>query len=161
MLRRFAFLGPLVLTGCAAQMIQSAGSGGSPYAPLNNGNRTGVVRYLIGDGDFFVNRRREDAYKKMYRSCVGPYVIVAEGEREENGRVVTAIVESAEAIAARRGDSTVARRGRGSVTKSSDTVETKSERTELTTQSVEADHYWYMEYRCATAADSGRVSRPR
>src|SRR5690348_16990394 len=84
----------LAVVACGAQMISSAGSSGSPYAPLNDGKRLGLVKYQIDGADFIVRRRREDAYKKMYESCGGRYLIVAEGAREENGMVVSTVTES-------------------------------------------------------------------
>ena len=42
------------LAACGATMIQSAGSDGSRYAPLDDGRRVGLVKYQIDDENFFV-----------------------------------------------------------------------------------------------------------
>ena len=135
-------VGAVAITGCGATLISSAGGAGSPYAPLNDGTRLGLVKYSIDDPNFVIQRRRNDAYKKMYQSCGGPYVIVAEGAAEENGRVITTITRS---------DSSSS-----SATSTGDTTQAGSQRTVQSVRERVADHYWYMRYRCATAADTLR-----
>ena len=129
-------------TGCGATLISSAGGAGSLYAPLNDGTRIGLVKYSINDPNFVIQRRRNDAYKKMYQSCGGPYVIVSEGAAEENGRVITTITRS---------DSSSS-----SATPGGDTTQAGAQRTVQTVKERVADHYWYIQYRCATAADTTR-----
>jgi hypothetical protein len=141
------------LAGCGATLIQSAGSNGSPYAPLDDGRRVGLVKYQIDDGDFFVRRRREDSYKKMYQSCGGPYFIVAEGPRAENGRVVTTVTETTSAVAAHVG-------GGASSSSASrpapvhDTLTAASERKVETTKALVEEHWWYVQYRCAAPGET-------
>ena len=155
MLRAFlALSAATAIVGCGATMIQSAGSDGSRYAPLDDGRRVGLVKYQIDDENFFVKRRREDAYKKMYQSCGGPYCIVAEGPREENGRVVTTVTETSAAVKTRDATSSE-RQPAGKPTSSSpDTLTSASERKTETTQAVVAEQWWYIQYRCATAAET-------
>ena len=62
--RSLADLTRMVVAG-GATLIQSAGANGSPYAPLDDGRRIGLVKYQIDDGEYFIRRRSEDAYKKM------------------------------------------------------------------------------------------------
>jgi hypothetical protein len=70
----------VLLVGCgSATMVSSPGRSGSAYAPVNEGQRPGVVKYLNQGADFVIQNRREDAYKQMYASCRGPYRIDAEG----------------------------------------------------------------------------------
>ena len=143
MLRELSVLvAAVAITGCGATLISSAGGAGSPYAPLNDGTRVGLVKYSIDDPNFVIQRRRNDAYKKMYQSCGGPYVILAEGAAEENGRVITTITRS---------DSSSS-----TATPAGDTTQAGSQRTVQSVKERVADHYWYVQYRCATAADTTR-----
>jgi hypothetical protein len=112
------------------------------------------VKYQIDDENFFVKRRREDAYKKMYKSCGGPYYIVAEGPRAENGRVVTVVTETRAAVATRDAASSERQPGGKSSPSVRDTLTTAAERTRETIQAVVEEHWWYVQYRCATAADT-------
>ncbi len=156
MLRRFLVIAIAIPSvGCGATLIQSAGANGSPYAPLDDGRRTGLVKYQIDDGDYFIRRRREDAYKKMYQSCSGPYLIVAEGPRVENGRVVTTVTETSSATAAQSGTPSKNAGGK-SAPESRDTPSVMVERKTETTQAVVEEHWWYVQYRCATSADTLR-----
>lgn len=76
----------LYITSCAtADIVQSVGGSGSAYAPTNDSQRPGIVKYLNDGADFIVKARREDAYKKMYESCNGKYKIVNEGPQAEGG----------------------------------------------------------------------------
>jgi hypothetical protein len=70
-------------------MVQSAAPTESPYAPVNEGSRIGVVSYRNEGISAVRKRRREDAYKQMYKSCNGPYRIVAEGPRSDGAKVTT------------------------------------------------------------------------
>src|SRR5436190_12872716 len=87
-MRRIWTFSALVLTACSARMQQSAAPSESPYAPVNERMRTGVVSYRNEGIGPVRKRRREDAYKQMYKSCNGSYQIVAEGPKSD-GAVVT------------------------------------------------------------------------
>jgi hypothetical protein len=73
-------LGLLLAVGCgSATMVNSPGRSGSAYAPVNEGQGPGVVKYLNQGADVVIRSRRDDAYKQMHSSCGGPYRIDAEG----------------------------------------------------------------------------------
>jgi hypothetical protein len=78
----------VVLAACSATMVKSAGPSGSAYAPVNEKDSHGIVSYLNDGAETVRKKRREDAYRKMYESCAGPYRIVTEGEKVEGGSVV-------------------------------------------------------------------------
>ena len=79
------------LTGCTASQVISPGSNqSSPYAPVNEASRGGIVKYLNEGAGFVKRSRRESAYKKMYESCGGSYEIVKEGTNLEGGVIVPA-----------------------------------------------------------------------
>jgi hypothetical protein len=67
-----------------------ATSAPSPYAPVNEQTRGGLVSYLANGAGFVVRARREDAYRKMYRACGGRYRIDAEGPRAAGGTIIAA-----------------------------------------------------------------------
>ena len=142
------------LTACGATLISAAGSGNSRYGPLNDAMRTGVVKYSIDGANFLITRRRNDAYKKMYESCGGPYVIVTEGAREENVRVVSTITDSSSGTTTESGTAVEKAGETRIVSKSADTTQAGSQHTIERVRQTVADHYWYVEYRCATAADT-------
>ncbi len=74
------------LSACAAQLVSPPGAESStPYAPVNERSRGGVVKYLNEGADFVIEKRRNDAYKKMYAACNGKYRIDAEGQKAEGG----------------------------------------------------------------------------
>jgi len=78
-----------ICAACTAQMVNAPGGmSDSPYAPVNEASRSGVIKYLNGGADAVIKSRREDAYKKMYDACNGKYRIDAEGPREEGGVVM-------------------------------------------------------------------------
>jgi hypothetical protein len=77
--------------GCSASMVTKPGtvaSAPAAYAPVNEGARPGVVKYLNEGIGSVREKRRQDAYKKMHEACGGPYRIDAEGPRVEGGVVV-------------------------------------------------------------------------
>lgn len=81
--------GLLGLYGCmSAQMVSSPNSGSS-YAPVDEGSRAGIVKYLNDGADFVRSQRREDAYKQMPKACGGSYRIDAEGSSAQGGVVVS------------------------------------------------------------------------
>lgn len=91
MTRSLAFLtlSVVYLTACAtADLVHPVGGSASSYAPSNESQRPGMVKYLNQGADFVIKARREDAYKKMYESCGGRYKIVSEGPRAEGGAMV-------------------------------------------------------------------------
>lgn len=72
-----------LLTGCSATMETTLNKS-TPNAPTNEING-GVVSYL-NDGYLSIKqKRREDAYRQMHEQCNGPYQILEEAERSENG----------------------------------------------------------------------------
>lgn len=78
------------IVGCSAKMVSAPGmsSAPSPYAPVNEANRGGVIKYRNEGVAAIRQKRREDAYKQMFTACNGKYKIDAEGPREEGGVVV-------------------------------------------------------------------------
>jgi hypothetical protein len=66
-----------LLAGCSAGKVNSSGPETKPYAPSNN-TADGDVRYLNAGAKSVRDARRDDAYKKMYAHCGGPYEIVRE-----------------------------------------------------------------------------------
>lgn len=78
------------LLGCSATMVNSPGMARSlsPYAPVNEASRGGVVKYLNQGASSVVRQRRDDAYRQMYTACGGSYRINAEGPNAEGGVVI-------------------------------------------------------------------------
>lgn len=136
--------------GCSAQMVKSAAVSASPYAPLNE-QRTGTIRYLNDGAEFVVKKRREDAYKRMFESCAGPYRITAEGDRAD-GRVVSSIASGSSTTDA---EATATTSGRTTTATGQSTTKTTTDATTLEL----AVHYWYMHYACA-GSDSTATKRP-
>ncbi|MGY3255336.1 hypothetical protein SAMN05660489_02374 [Pseudomonas sp. LAMO17WK12:I10] len=85
-------LGGIMLAGIAgctgAQMVSSPDSGAA-YAPVNEGTRLGVIKYLNDGADTVRKMRREDAYKQMHAACKGRYRIESEGSNPEGGTAFT------------------------------------------------------------------------
>lgn len=77
----------LSLVGCAAQMVSAPGSGASPYAPVNEASRGGMIRFLNAGAESVRKQRREDAYRQMSLACNGKYRLDSEGPRSEGGSV--------------------------------------------------------------------------
>jgi hypothetical protein len=78
----------LVLVGCGAHMVSSPGATSrSPYAPVNEKSRGGIIKYSNRGLPSLRQARREDAYRQMYTACGGYYNIDAEGPRSEGGQV--------------------------------------------------------------------------
>jgi hypothetical protein len=70
-------------------MVSAPGSTSpSPYAPVNESSRGGVIKYLNQGASVVKRKRREDAYKQMFDACRGKYRIDAEGPRTEGGVVI-------------------------------------------------------------------------
>ena len=71
------FIGALILAGCSAGAVNTSGPETKPYAPSNK-TADGDVRYLNAGAKSVRDARRDDAYRKMYEHCGGPYEIVRE-----------------------------------------------------------------------------------
>jgi hypothetical protein len=133
-------LGALLTVGCGAQMVRSASNSNSRYAPVNEKERGGVIKYVSDAASFIVNRGRDDAYKQMYQSCNGAYRIVAEGQRAE-GSVVFASGSTNAMVTGTTTGRTTAVGGQSTNEASAYSEET---------------HYWYIQYACAAPTDSTR-----
>ena len=88
MVGRVFILMALLFFACAssAQLVEVRGK--SPYAPVNE-PAGGRVRYPLGGPTLNPKARREDAYKKMFDACHGPYSIVREWD--QSGDKVTVV----------------------------------------------------------------------
>jgi hypothetical protein len=75
--------------GCMSAEMVSSPNSGSAYAPVNEGARSGVVKYLNDGAAYVRDQRREDAYKQMYTACNGHYKILAESSNPEGGAAFT------------------------------------------------------------------------
>lgn len=82
------YIALILLGGCVGAQMVSPPRSGSAYAPVNEGERVGVIKYLNGGADRVINARREDAFKQMHEACGGRYQIVGEGEVSEGGTVI-------------------------------------------------------------------------
>lgn len=82
----------LATLACSAKMVSTPGTGSapSPYAPVNEATRGGVIKYLNAGVSSIRQKRRDDAYKQMFDACAGRYRIDAEGPRTEGAMVVPA-----------------------------------------------------------------------
>jgi hypothetical protein len=69
------------LCGCSSGNVNTAGPETKPYAPTNV-TADGDIRYLNAGAKSVRDARREDAYKKMYAHCGGPYEIVREEDED-------------------------------------------------------------------------------
>lgn len=88
-MHRGLFLGLIALSGCSAGMVVKPGTNSnSPFAPVNEGERPGIVRYLNEGAQFVKEARRNDAYRQMYDACSGKYKILREGPRSEGGVII-------------------------------------------------------------------------
>lgn len=161
-MRSILFLCSASLIGCTAQMINPAGSSGSSYAPLNDRDRPGLVKYLTDGAGFIVSQRRESAYKQMFESCGGPYRIIAEGQRVEGGVVVSSTTAAGSATARTSGaTASVEASGTGAtVRESGRTTDVAATATSQTTTASSEFHYWYISYKCAAKSDTARTSPP-
>jgi hypothetical protein len=77
----FLLISAIVLTACTASQVSTKIPETSRYAPMND-EADGEVSYLNAGAKAVRNARREDAYKKMYEHCGGPYEIVREEDQE-------------------------------------------------------------------------------
>src|SRR5690349_10140380 len=69
---------PVATLACRAHMVSAPG-GDSEYGPVNQASRGGVIKYK--NSGLAANKRRENAYRQMYKACGGYYRIDAEGPR--------------------------------------------------------------------------------
>lgn len=70
-----------MLSGCAASSVNVRGPANSAYAPINESGVSGEISYCNAGAKTVRDARREDAYKKMYASCGGPYEITREEDQ--------------------------------------------------------------------------------
>ena len=78
------------ITACRAQLVSPpGGAGSSPFAPVNEPSRPGLIKYPNGGSDAAKEKRREDAYRLMREACNGKYKIDVEGPMLEDGAVIS------------------------------------------------------------------------
>jgi hypothetical protein len=70
-----------LLAACSASSVKTEIPETSRYAPVDD-KVDGEVSYLNAGAKTVRNARREDAYKKMYEHCGGPYKIVREEDQQ-------------------------------------------------------------------------------
>lgn len=75
----------VVLTGCSATMVTTRGGG--RFAPVND-SKGGTVEYSLEGARSVVEKRRQDAYRKMHAYCGGAYKITSESLRKDGGSAV-------------------------------------------------------------------------
>jgi hypothetical protein len=68
----------LLLAGCHATMITAPSSL----------NRSGVIKYYNDGTESSTSAARENSLRQMRESCGGPYRIVSEGIRDDEGAIV-------------------------------------------------------------------------
>jgi len=51
---------------------------GSEYAPENESERKGLIKYLADGASRVIEDRRKDAYRQMHEACGGKYLIIRE-----------------------------------------------------------------------------------
>jgi hypothetical protein len=69
-------------------VLPPGSSSSSPYAPVNEAARPGIIKYLNHGADSVIKQRRESAYHQMFSACNGKYRIDAEGTKSEGGQVI-------------------------------------------------------------------------
>jgi hypothetical protein len=75
--------------GCRASMVNRPGAQtSSPFDPVNEASRGGVIKYSNEGAAFVREKRRQNAYKQMHDACGGKYKIDAEGPRVDGGVVI-------------------------------------------------------------------------
>lgn len=72
----------LILTlmcACTSKMVVMPGTGSdSEYAPENESERKGLIKYLADGTSKVTENRRKDAYRQMHEACGGKYIIARE-----------------------------------------------------------------------------------
>jgi len=76
------------LVGCSAKMVINPNQSNSPYAPINETYRLGLIKYLNQGAQPVRDARRDDAYRQMFQACNGKYNIIREGPRSEGGVII-------------------------------------------------------------------------
>jgi len=88
-IKSFTVILLLILLGCSARSVVLPGnSTNTKYAPLNEKDRIGIIKYLNQGASFVRKSRREDAYEQMHNNCNGKYIILNEGTKSEGGVIV-------------------------------------------------------------------------
>ena len=79
MMRRWVPIFLITMMGCSAKMVVQPGGRGTPmYAPMNEDQRPGIIKYSNDGIGSLLRRRREDAYRQMSGACSGRYKILDE-----------------------------------------------------------------------------------
>lgn len=79
MVRRCISILLLFVMGCSAKMVVRPGRPGtSKFAPVNEAQRPGIIKYRNDGIESVRLRRREDAYRQMSEACSGRYKILDE-----------------------------------------------------------------------------------
>ena len=136
-----ALAAALVVSACGATMVNAPGKGGV-YAPVNDADRVGVIKFR--DDDLLREKRRQDAYKQMYQACGGKYAIVDEGESIDGKEIshYSNTKTTTDSIAQAK---TTYRR-RSTTTDANSSAETNTSNSSTTV--VRNQHYWVMQFRC-------------
>lgn len=137
----FALAAALAMSACGATMVNAPGHAGA-YAPVNDADRTGVIKFR--DDDLLRDKRRQDAYKQMYQSCGGKYAIVDEGESIDGKEI--SHYSNARTTTDSSAQSRTTYRRRETTTNANSTAETNT--ANASTTLVRNQHYWVMHFRC-------------
>jgi len=136
-----ALAAALTVSACGATMVNAPGHAGA-YGPVNDADRVGVIKFR--DDDLLRDKRRQDAYKQMYKACDGKYTIVDEGESIDGKEI--SHVSSTKTTTDSTARSTTVYRRREATTDANSAAETNTSRSSTTV--VHNDHYWVMQFRC-------------
>jgi hypothetical protein len=80
-----AAIGAALLAGCHATLVRDPRASGQPGRPSAT---SGVVKYHNDGPESSLVTKRESAFKQMRESCRGPYRIIREGIRDDEGALV-------------------------------------------------------------------------
>ena len=139
----------MATVACGATMVSKPAGANNQYAPVNDAQRGGVIKYRSDDASWMQDKRRQDAYKQMYEACSGAYRIDQE-EDVVDGTVssTTTNAKSKTATNASGGSSTVYYpNGKYSDAGANKTTET--DRSVTTTTSSHQVHWWVIHFSCA------------
>jgi len=79
-----------LITGCSSvELVRAPQRGNVDYAPVNDNERAGVVKYSLEGSGSSVEDRREEAYEKMHDTCEGDYRITSQEVRKDGKLVRT------------------------------------------------------------------------
>ncbi len=83
-MKNFLFVIMVFLIACSkpSLVIPPGDTSNSRYAPINEKERPGIVKYLNEGSASEIGKRREEAYKQMHTLCSGCYEIITEGPVE-------------------------------------------------------------------------------